>query len=131
MVVVLGTWYEVPGGRRSKMYNVKLTKLIDKMELENLTPDIDISEAEINQSEINRPALQLAGFFDLFDSDRVQIIGNVEYRYLNQLQKQNRLGEIFDQLFGAQIPCLIFCRDLEPLPEIYEASRKYNIPLLK
>ena len=67
MVVVLGTWYEVPGGRRSKMYNVKLTKLIDKMELENLTPDIDISEAEINQSEINRPALQLAGFFDLFD----------------------------------------------------------------
>ena len=131
MVVVLGTWYEVPGGRRSKMYNVKLTKLIDKMELENLTPDIDISEAEINQSEINRPALQLAGFFDLFDSDRVQIIGNVEYRYLNQLQKQNRLGEIFDQLFGAQIPCLIFCRDLEPLPEFYEASRKYNIPLLK
>ena len=31
MVVVLGTWYEVPGGRRSKMYNVKLTKLIDKI----------------------------------------------------------------------------------------------------
>ena len=46
---------------------VKLKKLIDKMEFENLTPEIDISKIKIIHPEINRPALQLAGFFDHFD----------------------------------------------------------------
>ena len=113
------------------MQTVGLTALIEKLKLKNLTPEVNMEGIAITTPNINRPALQLAGYFDHFEQSRVEIIGNVEYRYLNQLQKQNRLGEIFDQLFGAQIPCLIFCRDLEPLPEIYEASRKYNIPLLK
>ena len=54
---------------------VKLEKLIEKMSLKNLTPDLDLTQSEIQVPDINRPALQLTGYFDHFDSDRVQIIG--------------------------------------------------------
>ena len=64
------------------MYTVELTKLVEKMKLVNLTPEIDIAPILLNQPEVNRPALQLAGFFDYFNYDRVQIIGNVEYAYI-------------------------------------------------
>lgn len=46
------------------MYTVDLQDCIDKMDLECLTPDVDVSKIKITQSDINRPALQLAGFFD-------------------------------------------------------------------
>ena len=52
---------------------VKLEKLIEKMSLKNLTPDLDLTQSEIQVPDINRPALQLTGYFDHFDSDRVHI----------------------------------------------------------
>ena len=45
------------------MASVKLSKVIEKMKLENLTPDIDITNIRVTQPDINRPALQMAGFF--------------------------------------------------------------------
>ena len=61
---------------------VSVTELIEKEGLKNLTPDIDTDHKFITIPDVNRPALQLAGFFDQFDSERVQIIGNVETAYL-------------------------------------------------
>ena len=63
------------------MYHVKINKIIEKFNLENCTPDIDFEHITISQTDVNRPALQLAGFFDYFDSERVQISGKVEYTY--------------------------------------------------
>ena len=83
-------------------HSVSVAKIAQLMDLHNFTEDIDLKKIKITTMDVNRPALQLAGYFDHFEQSRVEIIGNVEYRYLNQLQKQNRLGEIFDQLFGAQ-----------------------------
>ena len=56
---------------------VKLSKVIQKMNLVNLTPQIDVSGIWLNLPDVNRPALQLTGFYDQFDNDRLQIIGNV------------------------------------------------------
>ena len=61
---------------------VSVTELIEKEGLKNLTPDVDTDHKYITIPDVNRPALQLAGFFDQFDSERVQIIGNVETAYL-------------------------------------------------
>ena len=49
-------------------YTVGLDKVIEKLELENCTPEIDISQIMITHPDVNRPALQLAGFFDYFDN---------------------------------------------------------------
>ena len=66
------------------MYTVSLEKFIEQMKVENLTPEVDIENIEITQTDMNRPALQLAGFFDYFDNHRVQIIGQVEHTYMEK-----------------------------------------------
>ena len=111
------------------MRNVKLTELIKKMSLINKTPDIDADSIRITQPDINRPALQLTGFFDHFDSDRVQIIGYVEYAFLEILTEE-RKNNIYQQLLSSNIPCLIFCRDLEPEQSLIDIAYQYGVPIL-
>ena len=62
------------------MASVKLEKIVEKMKLENLTPELDISKIKIKQPDINRPALQMAGYFEHFEDTRLQIIGDVYKR---------------------------------------------------
>ena len=73
------------------MHSVKLSKVIEKMKLKNLTPDIDVNGIRITQPDINRPALQLTGFFDHFDKERVQIIGFVEQEYIKTLSHERKV----------------------------------------
>ena len=108
---------------------VKLSKVIQKMNLVNLTPQIDVSGIWLNLPDVNRPALQLTGFYDQFDNDRLQIIGNVEHAYLASLSEQERY-ERYMQLLSSNIPCIIFCRSIKPEPKIIELAVKYQIPLL-
>ena len=67
------------------MASVKLEQIVEKMKLQNLTPEIDITDIKITQPDINRPALQIAGYFEHFDATRLQIIGFVEYTYMESL----------------------------------------------
>lgn len=80
---------------------------------ENLTPEIEMEGKKVEVPDINRPALQLSGFFDHFDAERVQIIGYVEHTFLETLEAE-RKEKIYEELFSYKIPCLIFCRDLQP-----------------
>ena len=57
------------------MSSVRIEKLIEKLELKNLTPDVNFSNIKITTPEINRPALQLAGYFEHYEESRPQIIG--------------------------------------------------------
>ena len=67
------------------MASISLTKVIEKFKLENLTPEIDISKINVIQPDINRPALQIAGYFEHFETTRLQVVGFVEYSYMNGL----------------------------------------------
>ena len=109
---------------------VKLSKVIEKMQLENLTPQVDATGIWLHAPEVNRPALQLTGFYDEFSNDRIQIIGNVEYAYLKSLTETERFNQ-YMQLISSNIPCLVFCRNLEPEQKILELAVKYNTPVLK
>ena len=75
------------------MYSVPLSELIEKMNLDNLTPGIDTENILIKHIDVNRPALQLAGFFDYFDSERIQVIGNVEHAYLKRMDEDDGVGQ--------------------------------------
>ena len=48
-------------------YSVKLNKVIEKFNLKNLTPEVDTKKIVIRQTDVNRPALQFAGYFEYFD----------------------------------------------------------------
>ena len=111
---------------------VKLKTLVEKMNLKNLTPDVDLSEKEVEIPDINRPALQLTGFFEHFDSERVQIIGYVEYTFLEKMTDEVKKKKIYETLLSYKIPCLIFCRNLPPeamLLEMAEIIRWLNVEL--
>ncbi|MBQ6815363.1 MAG: HPr(Ser) kinase/phosphatase [Lachnospiraceae bacterium] len=111
------------------MASVKLTKMIDMYNLKNCTPDIDISGIRIKIPDINRPALQLVGYFEHFDSDRVQVIGYVEYSYIQHMDEEEKV-KAYDALMSKKFPCIIFCRDMEPDEAIIAAGNKYGVPIL-
>ena len=107
---------------------VELRKMVEKMNLRNLTPDVDLSGRKIKVPDINRPALQLAGFFDHFESERVQIIGYVEYTYVQTLTEEHK-ESVYETLLGYGIPCFIFCRDLMPEEMFLEKANKHKVPV--
>lgn len=110
------------------MSGVKLTRLVEKMDLRNLTPDIDLTDKEITVPDINRPALQLTGFFDHFDSVRAQIIGYVEYTYLQTLPIERR-KEVYKQLLSYGVPCLIYTTEVYPDEEMLKEANATNTPV--
>ena len=110
------------------MSGVKLTRLVEKMDLRNLTPEIELEDKEITVPDINRPALQLTGYFDHFDSVRVQIIGYVEYTYLQTLPMERR-KEVYKQLLSYGIPCLIYTTEIFPDEELLAEARATNTPV--
>lgn len=111
-------------------YSVTVTDYINKLNLVNHIPEIDTDKILITDPDINRPALQLAGFFEHFDTARVQVCGNVEHAYLADMHTREENIAIFDKLFSYPIPCLVFCRDIVPYDFIIEAGRKHGIPVL-
>ena len=112
------------------MYTVSLEKFIDKMNVENLTPEVDVESLEITQSDVNRPALQLAGFFDYFDHNRVQIIGQVEHTYMEK-QGIEKSCEMMGKIMSYKVPGIVFCRDLPVAEEFLELAKEYGIPIMK
>ncbi len=110
-------------------HGVKLNELAEKMELKNLTQSVDLADKEVAVPDVNRPALQLTGYFDHFDSDRVQIIGYVEYTYLQTLSRERKI-EIYKQLLSYKVPCIIFSTNIYPDGDFLELATKANIPLL-
>ena len=109
--------------------SIKLSKVIDMYDLKNCTPDIDISGIRVRTPDINRPALQLVGFFEHFDAERIEIIGYVEYTYLQHMETGDKI-KAYDELMSKKFPCIIFCRGMEPDEEIIKAGTKYGVPVL-
>jgi len=110
-------------------YKVSVAEMAQDFNLKNLTQDIDINKKKLCHAKINRPALQLTGFFDFFDADRLQILGMVEHTYLTRMGEKYR-DETFKKLFSYKIPCLVLCRDLEPFPELMKYAAQNNVPIL-
>ena len=103
------------------MSSVKLNKMIEKLQLVNLVPEVSTDEIEISSPEINRPALQLAGYFEHFVSERVQIIGYVEYTYLKSLDRDVKLAN-YEQFLSSDIPCVIYSTRTEPDEDMIEVA---------
>lgn len=111
------------------MASISLNKLIEKMKLEILTPEIDMKGIRIIQPDLNRPALQLTGYFEHFDATRLQVVGFVEYTYVESLPDEKK-REVCDELLSYDIPAIVFCRELQPDPIFMQAAIAHRVPLL-
>ena len=111
------------------MYGVTITELITKMKMKNVLPEIDTDKVVLSHPDVNRPALQLTGFFDHFDRERVQIIGYVEQAYINTLPREVRV-ERYDKLLASEIPCVVYSRGQEPDEDMQDLCLHYQVPLM-
>ncbi|MCC8138925.1 MAG: HPr(Ser) kinase/phosphatase [Lachnospiraceae bacterium] len=111
------------------MSTVALNKMIEKLELKNLVPEVDTDGIVISSPDINRPSLQLAGYFEHFASERVQIIGYVEYTYLKSLDRDVKVRN-YERFMSSEIPCVIYASRTEPDEDMLEMARKYKKPIL-
>jgi HPr kinase/phosphorylase len=109
-------------------YSVPLRAVMNEFALTLLTDDIEIDNKNLTEPNINRPALQLAGFFDYFDADRLQVIGMVEYTYLDKLNDNFR-QENLRRIFEHRIPGVVLCRGLKLFPEMPCYAKKYDVPI--
>lgn len=108
---------------------VSVSKIVELMDLRVFTENLDLKKRKINCADINRPALQLAGFFDHFESSRVQVVGNVEFFYTQQLEEEVK-QERFRELLSYDIPCIIYSRNLVPPEGFIQMAEQRGIPVL-
>lgn len=112
------------------IYTIPLTKIIDEFEMEVLYEPTNIDQILISSSDINRPGLQLAGFLDNFDSNRLQIMGRSEFTFLEGFAVEDR-REALDKYFDLKFPALLITRGLQLYPEMLEYAEKNNVALLR
>ena len=108
--------------------NVKLDTIIEEFKLETLY--IGEKEIAINTSDVNRPGLPLTGFTELYQPNRLQIIGREEHTYLSELDPETRYKNI-DKFLAAHPICVIMSSSLEPQAEFLTLAQKYDVPLLR
>lgn len=111
-------------------FTVSLEKIIDEFKLEAIYLHKPASEIMIDENDVNRPGLQLSGFYTYFNPERIQIIGKMEFAYLSTLDEKTRY-ERLEEFIAKKLPALIITRELPYFPEMVELAEKYEMPLLR
>ena len=111
-------------------YTVPLSAIIQETGLESIYMPCPPEERLVGSCDVNRPGLALSGYFDYFDSDRIQIMGKNEHGFLENLPHDLRTSHL-DELVSTNPPAIIVTRSLPIFPELKEACEKHGVPLLQ
>ena len=111
-------------------FKVSLKKVIDEFKLETIYIHKDAKDIMIDENDVNRPGLQLMGFYEYFNPERIQIIGKMEFAYLSTIDEKTR-KERLQLLFAQRLPALIITRELPYFSEMLELAKEYEVPLLR
>ena len=114
----------------AEKFKVSLKKIIDEFKLEAIYLPKDAEEIFIDENEVNRPGLQLMGFYEYFNPERIQMIGKMEFAYLSTIDEKMR-RERLDTLLSKRLPALIITRELPYFAEMLELAKQYEVPLLR
>ena len=107
-----------------------LSKLITEFQLEEIYLPTSAEEISICSTEVNRPGLILAGFTDLFESFRLQIIGKSENKFIMDMTDEKR-KEMLNLFFSHKPVAVIVTSELDIIPELLAAAKEYKVPLLR
>lgn len=110
-------------------YSVSLDKVMKELSLETIYMPGDPQKILITSTDVNRPGLELNGFYDYYDTSRILVLGNAETAFLNDSPVAKR-KEVLDEIFSKKPPAVIIARKLDPVPELLEATKKYEVPVL-
>ncbi|MBI5809451.1 MAG: HPr kinase/phosphorylase [Ignavibacteriales bacterium] len=99
----------------------------DRFDIKLINENVSLDKL-IYEQNLHRPGLPLAGFMELFSSTRIQVFGNTEMKYLNNLSSEER-KKACERIFKYNIPCVIITNGNLPLEEMIEMAEKYSIPI--
>lgn len=111
-------------------FTIGLSKIISEFSLEVLNMPESDGEIMISSSEVNRPGLHMAGYFEFFDAERIQIIGKSEESFLKRFTEE-KAEQRLRELFSRKPVAVVICRNLE-VSEIYrKIAEEFGVPLLR
>ena len=113
----------------SAQYTVPLSKVMKELSLNVISMPGDPDGILVSSMDVNRPGLELNGFYDYYDTSRIMIFGNAESAFLNSVSAEQR-KKVLGEIFSKKPPAAIVARDLKPVPELLEATQKNGVPLL-
>lgn len=114
----------------AEIFSVTVEEIIKQLNMEIIYAPENISSLVVTENDCNRPGLQLMGFYEYFNAERVQICGNMEFAYLASLDEKTRYERI-DALFATKIPLFIVARGHELYPEMVEIAKKYGVSIAR
>ena len=113
----------------TEKYSIPLSRLIEKFSLTSVHLPDEPENIMIRNNEVNRPGLAFGGFFEMFNPSRIQIVGQAEYRYLEERDEDKRNAKI-DDFFRLAPVAVIMSTSQEPFPRMVEAAKREGVPLL-
>ena len=114
----------------AEIYSIPMRTIVEEFDLQVIHASTNIDSIRLTAGDVSRPGLVLAGFFDHFEPHRLQVLGNMEMSYLEQLPEQQR-REMYCKLFHYRIPALLIARNFEPDPLCLELAREMDITILR
>ena len=112
----------------AQKFSVPLKRVIKEFSLEEVFVPENIDEISVSSADLNRPGLQLSGFYDYFDNERIQIIGKNEDSFLETfIDRQTRV----ERLLSQKPPAVVITRGLDVGDHTVELAKKYGVPILR
>ena len=114
----------------SKVYTIPLSKIVADFRLEVVVAPENFDDIQISSPEVNRPGLALAGFYEVFEPERIQLIGKAETKYLNSIEPSTK-RVMLQQLVDAKPVAIIYTTDLPADAAAIERAEKAGVPILR
>lgn len=111
------------------IFSVSLAKIIKEFALESIFMPADPEDIKITSSDINRPGLQLNGFFDYYDHTRIQVLGKSENAFLDDFTDEQK-EQCFDRLLSTKPPAIVITRNLPIFSQLLDSAKQYGVPVL-
>ena len=111
-------------------FSVPLSEIVDRLGLHKVYVAENYEEIKISTIEINRPGLELTGYFEFFDNKRIQVLGNTEFAYLGRFGSEAQ-RMVIDSIFSFGPPAVIICRQIEPSNVILESARLHKVSIFR
>ena len=110
-------------------FSVSLDKIVEKLSLKVYYTPKPVEEIMISTNDVNRPGLELTGYFEFFDNSRIIILGNTEFSYLGRFGSEQQ-RHVLDAIFSFGPPAIVLARNYEPTNEIIASAEEHGIPIL-
>ena len=111
-------------------FSVPLSEIVNRLGLDKIYVAENYEEINISSVEINRPGLELTGYFEFFDNKRIQILGNTEFSYLRRFGSEAQ-RMVIDSIFSFGPPAVIICRQIEPSNVILESAKLHKVSIFR